>query len=100
VNFDFFSFQEEPGTLLGYVIIRGGVMVVHVSEGDDAPYSITGQAHEHWFEGHNDNPDRQWETTAVWSCLNGTYVGVWVENGYRYLFSFQLGQATTIEQDS
>ncbi|MFO0822346.1 MAG: hypothetical protein U0792_04395 [Gemmataceae bacterium] len=90
VTFDFFNFEEQSWAN-GYVIVRNGDMVLCIpDQGDDAPYSITGVHHDYWWEGRSSNPERQWETEAVWILLKDVYVGTWVENNLDYVFRFRL----------
>ena len=83
--------NEEDSLLPGKVIVRTGSMVLEVREGA-TPYLVVGSLHKHWFEGKNTAAGNQ--VDAKWAEVDGTYVGVWVEETYEYLFSFELGPAT------
>jgi hypothetical protein len=65
-------------------------MVLESTDPDgDGPYLIVGKARHHWFEGRNTATGGAVE--AKWTLVDDTYVGTWLEDGYDYLFSFQIG---------
>lgn len=90
-NVDFhFLGPEEDSYLQGTVHLRHKEMVLDIP-GGDGPYMIVGKPRESWFEGSNIVRDRDYDTEARWAFVGGTYVGLWIEDGYEYLFSFCLG---------
>jgi hypothetical protein len=89
VSFHFLGFKEDT-LLLGKVLVRDGGMVL-VIPGGYGPYHIVGKEHKHWYEGTNSDPKRCNEVDAKWTELGGTYVGLWIEEGDEFLFSFKLG---------
>jgi hypothetical protein len=95
VDFHFLGAGEDPedSYLPGTVIVRDGEMVLEIP-GGYGPYWISGKARETWFEGKNSYPQRTYETAAKWALVGGTYVGIWIEDGFEYLFSFELSSVT------
>jgi hypothetical protein len=91
VDFHFLG-KDEDSNLSGTVIIRDCKMVLEIP-GGDGPYLLVGEASQHWFEGQNSAHDRQYDVTASWANVGERYVGIWVEDGWEYLFSFRLGTA-------
>src|SRR5438046_9515114 len=87
VSFRFLGHKWD-NRLSGTVIVRDGEMVLEVSGSESGPYSIAGKAHSHWFEGKNSVHGMQYAVDAKWADLGGTCVGIWVEDGQEYLFSF------------
>jgi hypothetical protein len=88
-TFHFFNANSKPSELSGVAILRSGAMALQV-EHPDGPYSITGIAVETRFEGSH--IERGTKTVdARWAFVGGNlYVGVWEEEGYQYLFSFEF----------
>jgi hypothetical protein len=80
---------NEDSFLSGTVLVRPGDMVLQIP-GGDGPYHLVGKARKHWFEGTNSDPNRRYEVDAKWAELGALYVGMWIEEGYEYLFSFDL----------
>ena len=90
-NVDFhFLGDEEDSILSGTVFVRDGGMVIQIL-GGEGPYHIVGKAHEHWFEGTNSDPNKRNQVDAKWALVGPNYVGMWIEEGYDFLFSFYLG---------
>jgi hypothetical protein len=66
-------------------------MVIDIQDPDGMTvYLIVGKPSRHLFKGHNSAGGSMLEVIATWTILAQTYVGVWVEDGYEYLFSFEL----------
>jgi hypothetical protein len=92
VEFQFLSLDEAE-TENGTVLIRDDQMVIDIQDTDGATvYLITGSASEHLFVGGNSAGQHMPRVQATWVKLNRKYVGDWVEDGYEYLFSFELTQ--------
>jgi hypothetical protein len=81
---------DEDSILSGTVIVRDGEMVLEIL-GGEGPYLIVGKARKHWFEGPNSAVGRRNQVDAKWTEVCGTYVGIWIEENWKYLFSFELG---------
>jgi hypothetical protein len=97
-NVDFhFLGPEEDSNLPGTVVVRASEMVLNIP-GGYGPYLLIGKAHRHWFEAENTAHDRQYDVTAKWAEIDGTYVGTWIEDGWEYLFSFELGKPETSQE--
>lgn len=88
VKFHFLGAKEDSD-LAGTVIVRDAEMVLDIP-GGNGPYLIAGVSRNHWFEGKNGAYGRQHEVDAKWADIGGVYVGIWIEGGYEYLFSFVL----------
>jgi hypothetical protein len=58
--------------------------------GGDGPYLIVGAACEHWFSGRNLDREGTQNVWARWTAIEGEWVGIWIEEGTRYLISFRL----------
>ncbi|MBI3407006.1 MAG: hypothetical protein HY040_01445 [Planctomycetes bacterium] len=86
-----FLFRGPDGvaSLDGTVLVRNGKkeMVLEIA-GGAGPYLIVGKAHKHWFEGINSAHSNA-SVRAKWADLGGTCVGIWIEDGSEYLFSFE-----------
>ena|SRR6266851_3121308 len=75
--------------LTGTVVVRDGEMVLDIP-GGNGPYLIAGKSHGHWHAGTSSVRGKSNRVEAKWADVGGKYVGVWVEAGYEYLFSFEL----------
>jgi hypothetical protein len=91
VEFHFLGVKYDH-FLHGIVIVRTSEMVLEVQDYDDA-YFLSGKAKHSWFE-HTRLPGG-YDVNARWADVGGTYVGIWIEEGVEYLFSFQLSPAAT-----
>jgi hypothetical protein len=92
VSIHFLGGDDEDVYLPCTVIIRPASMVLEVRGGGGA-YTIVGDEYKHWFEGKNQAAGCN--VDAKWSELGGVYVGIWIEEDYEYLFSFELGLPST-----
>jgi hypothetical protein len=72
----------------GSVRISAEEMVLDLPESD---YLIHGRPCEHWFDGFNRHHGGN-VVLAKWTWLDGTFVGTWFEDNYKFLFSFTLGE--------
>lgn len=77
----------------GTVILREGEMVLEIPgerAGNDL-YLIQGQLRGHVYFGKESNPPiGHPPVQARWTDLGDFFVGLWVEDGYDFLFSFRL----------
>ena len=89
VNFRFLGFKEDL-PLRGQVLFRNGEMVLDIPRGGATPYLIDGKPSKHWFEGTNANRAGYNRVDANWALVGGIYVGTWIEEGTKYLFSFEI----------
>ncbi len=86
-----FLSSDDDIVLIGTVLLRDSNMVLDIQDPNGAgPYLIVGKHRNHFFEGTNSAHGAVQNVKAKWAELDGTYVGLWVENGYEYLFSFHL----------
>ena len=94
VTFQFYGSQKPKSDYSGTVLLRGGKMILDIplnSPEGYGPYLIEGRKVEQHFEGKSTVPGRSKSTEAKWADLgNYRYVGVWIEDGVEYLFSFEL----------
>jgi hypothetical protein len=94
VIFHFFSGKNPKRDHAGSVLLRAGKMTLDIplnSADGYGPYLIEGKKVEHHFEGKSVAPGRSLSTEAQWADVgNYRYVGVWIEDGEEYLFSFAL----------
>lgn len=88
VDFHFLGNKEDV-ILPGTVLFNGRRMVLEIA-GGDGPYHLVGKSQRHAFAAANDHPDRRAEVQAQWCNVGNCYVGIWVEEGNEYLFSFEL----------
>lgn len=79
---------NEETYLPGTVLLRDGEMVLDIP-GGSGPYLIVGRVRENAFAGVNTGRGRA-NVEAKWANVGGMYVGSWIEDGYEYLFSFEL----------
>ncbi|MFL5242703.1 MAG: hypothetical protein ACJ8FY_11400 [Gemmataceae bacterium] len=88
VRFHFLS-DKENSELTGTVIVRDGEMVLNIP-GGYGPYLIASKSHEHRYGGTSTVRGKSNRVEARWADMGWMYVGVWVEDGCEYLFSFEL----------
>lgn len=83
--------NREDCVLTGTVLVRDREMVLEILAGGDGPYLIVGKSRKHFFEGTNSASGMHNPVNAKWAAVGESYVGIWTETGYDYLFSFDLG---------
>src|SRR5437763_4392273 len=88
VRFHFLGAAEDS-ELPGTVLVRGGEMVLDIP-GGYGPYLIHGKPQGHHFEGVSSVRGKSNRVEARWADVGSVYVGVWIEDGYDFLFSFEL----------
>src|SRR5437868_5158709 len=91
VRFHFLGAKEDS-ELVGTVLLRDGEMVLDIPS-SNGPYLLHGKSHGHRFEGTTIVPGKSNPVEARWADVGRMYVGIWIEEGYDYLFSFELPSA-------
>jgi hypothetical protein len=86
-----FAGANQDTELTGTVLFRDKEMVIEIP-GGYGPYLIVGKQHGGRFEGVSSVQGISNRTEARWADLGGLYVGQWIEDGYEFLFSFELPQ--------
>lgn len=90
IGFHFLSALEDT-TLTGSVLIREHEMVLDIRDPRGAStYLIVGKSLGTYFKGVNSDHASAIQIEASWADLGGLYVGLWVENGEEFMFSFGL----------
>jgi hypothetical protein len=90
VEFEFLSPTEEAELLRGEVLIRDSEMLLDMACPDDTPYDIRGRATGSFYQGQHKGRPGDVPVRAKWVLLDDTYVGIWIEGGYEFLFRFRL----------
>ncbi len=86
-----FYHPDDNVLLNGSVIVRANKMVIDICDPDsESPYLIDGELHENFYSGTNSAVGGTSEVAAKWAKLGNIYVGLWIELGSDYLFSFEL----------
>jgi hypothetical protein len=93
VLFEFLSAAADPDELRGTVITRDHEMVLEVELPRDRPYLIKGRPRHGYFEGDHEGLPGNVPVHAKWTCLDDTRIGIWVEQGTDFLFTFRLASA-------
>jgi hypothetical protein len=90
VSFTFYATQR-PEILTGRVLVRPGEMVLEV---DPTPvsdaYLVRGELSEGHFSGWNELGSDPVGVEAAWAGIGQRFVGLWIEEGVEYLFTFTL----------
>jgi hypothetical protein len=99
VSIQFLTPGEDMLNVRAMVLLREGEMVIDIpSQQSSDPYLVRGRKVEHFFAGV-DSLERgeRVHVVARWALLGDVYVGIWIEEGTEYLFSFKVprSQATT-----
>ena len=91
VEIQFLSVTEPPILEIGTVIDRGDEMVLDIPDYDGTPfYVVKGIRRGHHYCGAHSVFGDETRITATWTALDDRYVGVWVENGREWFFTFSL----------
>ena len=96
VPIQFLSPDDDAIDVTATVLLRQGEMVIDIpSQPSSGPYLVRGKKVVHFFAGvdslaHED----QAHVVVRWSLLGDLYVGIWIEEGVEYLFSFRLPTLT------
>ncbi len=91
VEFDFLN-SETAATYSGVVMVRGDTMVLDIaSQHGAAAILVEGHLNGHIYSGSNTlRREDAAKVNAKWTELGDIFVGVWIEQGLEYLFSFRL----------
>jgi hypothetical protein len=88
---------EEETLLTGQVLLRVGKscpeMVLDIKDaGDGGPYLLVGKQprRKSFFVAENSANGRVNDVRASWAEIGDGYAGRWIEDGYEYLFTFNL----------
>lgn len=90
MTFEFFSAREGAEECVGTVIIRDPEMILEVDCGDERPYTIVGHRQGDAFVGAHQGQEGDESVHVEWTQLGGEWVGIWTQEGTRYLFAFML----------
>ena len=89
--------SEEETLLAGQVLLRVGKscpeMVLDIKgAGDGGPYLLVGKQprRKSFFVAENSANGRVNDVRASWAEIGDGYAGRWIEDGYEYLFTFNL----------
>lgn len=95
IQFQFVSL-EIAETEKGTVLLRGDEMVIDIQDPEDGVtvYLIVGKLSQNFFDGSNTGGPLMPKVRARWVDFGRTYVGLWIEAGHEYLFSFQLPRSS------
>src|SRR6266850_1505830 len=84
---------EDAQALNATVLVRNGEMVIDIQALDGiTDYLIVGKPEDYFFQGINSAGKAMPTVRAKWVKLGRIYVGLWIEGGREYLFSFELNQ--------
>jgi hypothetical protein len=93
VSIQFFPPDDPPYTIRAQVIRREGEMVMSVpTQPSSGPYLVRGLKNKNLFFAGLDTlkHEQRVHVIARWALLGDVYVGIWIEYGVEYLFSFRL----------
>jgi len=89
ISFQFLSAGGEEDYEQGTVLMREHEMVIDIQ--GEYPYLVRGRKVEHYFAGIDSiNREIDVDVKARWALLGDIYVGIWIEDGVEFLFSFRL----------
>jgi len=73
------------------ILLRHDEMVLDIpSTEEGGRYLVRGKAVTHFWAGVDEvQDDEPVDVVARWSQLGDVFVGIWIENGVEYLFSFR-----------
>jgi hypothetical protein len=93
VSIQFFPPDDPPYTVRAQVIRREGEMVTSIpTQPSSGPYLVRGLKNKNLFLAGIDSlkHEQHVHVIARWALLGDVYVGIWIEYGVEYLFSFRL----------
>ena len=90
VTFEFFNDNGTSRKERGVVIVRDGEMVLEVEWPGFLPYLICGKDCGGFYEGFHKAPTDDAFVHATWTRSGDTCEGEWVEDTYKYRFTFRL----------
>jgi len=93
------QFLSAGGTVIevkASVLLREDEMVIDIpSQPSSGPNLVRGKKADHFFAGVDSlEHEIQVNIVARWSLLGDVYVGIWVEEGVEYLFSFRVPRSS------
>ncbi len=73
------------------ILLRHDEMVLDIPSSEEGGrYLVRGKAVNHFWAGVDEvKDDEPVDVVARWSQLGDVFVGIWIENGVEYLFSFR-----------
>lgn len=92
VSIQFLSAEDGPFLVQAEVLRRDDEMVISIPpQSSSDPYFVRGQKQGYFFAGR-DSLAHELEANVIarWALLGDVYVGIWIENGIEYLFSFSV----------
>ena len=92
VEIQFLSVTEAGARVVKIERIdRGDEMVLDTPDYDGTPFYVAkGIRRGHHYRGAHSVFGDETRITATWTALDDRYVGVWVENGREWFFTFSL----------
>lgn len=92
VSIQFLTPGEDALGVQGQVLEREGEMVISIpDQTSSGPYLVHGKRVKHFFAGVDSlKHEEHVHVVARWTLLGDVYVGIWIEEGVEYLFSFRV----------
>src|SRR5208337_1244597 len=92
LSIQFFPPDDPPYTVQAQVIRREEEMVISIpTQPSSGPYLVRGLKNNYFFAGVDSLKHEQHvHVIARWVLLGDVYIGIWIEDGVEYLFSFRL----------
>jgi hypothetical protein len=78
-------------TLPAEIIVRGAEMIIDLPKHADSPrFLVRGKPVPPglYWSGKNEAHEPTRPVSATWSLQGTAYVGIWIEEGYSYFFTF------------
>ena len=91
VSIQFLTPDEDAVDLKAMVLLRQSEMVIDIpDQPSSGPYLVCGKKVDHFFAGVDSlTHEEKVHVVARWALLGDVYVGIWIEEGTEYLFSFR-----------
>ncbi len=92
VSIQFLAPDKKALNVQATVIRRQDEMVISIPEQESSgPYLVCGKKVDYFFAGVDSLAHEiKVHVVARWAPLGDVYVGIWVEEGWEYLFSFRV----------
>ena len=92
VSIEFLGGVEGPIEVQAEVLERENEMVISIADQPSSPPFLVRGAKQLYFFAGVDSLEHEVSVNVVarWALLGDVYVGIWIENGAEYLFSFRL----------
>lgn len=96
VSILFLAPDEDAISAHAQVIERENEMVISIMDQDSSgPYLVVGKKVGHFFAGVDSlKHEERVNVVARWASLGDAYVGIWIEEGIEYLFSFRVHRSS------